>query len=92
MMMAGIYSSYLFGEGKRGAAPSQRVIMLDTRFHRDNHVIPSLAAIKLPLMSLVAATVRCVCVVWEGVCASVFVSVGVFNIARGSNMCVCVCV
>ena len=65
----GVFSSYLFGDTLR--SKRTRVILLDTRYHRDNHVIPSVAAgiklpflpapkfaIKFPLMSLVAASIR----------------------------------
>jgi len=55
----GLYSSHLFGFGTKSLGGYlARIIILDTRFYRDSHVIPSLAAIKLPLMSLIAATVR----------------------------------
>ena len=53
----GLYSSHLFGTKSQGGYLA-RIIILDTRYSRDSHVIPSLAAIKLPLMSLIAATVR----------------------------------
>jgi hypothetical protein len=63
----GVYTSYLFGANPREMV---RVILLDTRFHRDNHIIPSFAAfgirlpwlgfkfIEPPLGSFVAATIR----------------------------------
>jgi hypothetical protein len=44
----GAYWSYLLG----GSAPGEQsvsVIILDTRFHRDSHVIPSLAGICLSI-------------------------------------------
>ena len=53
----GIYSSYTFGE-----SPVQvKLLLLDTRFHRDSHWLRSLGEVKwLPLSALMAAALRVV--------------------------------
>jgi hypothetical protein len=53
----GVYSSYIIGE-----APMRvKVLLLDTRYHRDSHWLRSLGEMKwLPLSALVAAALRVV--------------------------------
>jgi alkaline phosphatase D len=59
----GVYTSYLFGDKARHKHTT-RLILLDTRYHRDPHIIPSIANVRLPYMgkvpfaSLVAAAIR----------------------------------
>ena len=81
--MLGAYWSYLLG----GSAPGEqsvRVIILDTRFHRDSHIIPSLAGISncpnglsfsRSLIYICMYVCVCVCV-----CVCFFVCVCVYNI------------
>lgn len=53
----GVYSSHTFG-----TPPEQvKVILLDTRFSRDSHIIPSVGGMRFPLSPLVAASVRGFC-------------------------------
>ena len=53
----GVYSSHTFG-----LPPEQvKVILLDTRFSRDSHMIPSVGGMQFPLSPLVAASVRGLC-------------------------------
>eukprot|EP00922_Rhytidocystis_sp_ex-Travisia-forbesii_P056352 GHVS01083441.1.p1 GENE.GHVS01083441.1~~GHVS01083441.1.p1 ORF type:complete len:708 (-),score=89.74 GHVS01083441.1:261-2360(-) len=62
----GVYSAHLFGSE---ASQQVKLILLDTRFHRDNHFIPSLGSyIDNGLVACVAAAIR-----W----ATKFVGVGV---------------
>jgi hypothetical protein len=59
----GAYTSYLFGDKTRHGHTA-RVIVLDTRFNRDTHIIPSIANLRLPYLgkppfaSLFAAALR----------------------------------
>ena len=58
--MLGAYWSYLLG----GSAPGEQsvsVIILDTRFHRDSHVIPSLAGICLSICLLSVSIYLSIC-------------------------------
>uniref|UniRef100_A0A7S2L2G1 PhoD-like phosphatase metallophosphatase domain-containing protein n=1 Tax=Leptocylindrus danicus TaxID=163516 RepID=A0A7S2L2G1_9STRA len=50
----GVYNSITFGEGDKKV----KVIFLDTRWHRDSHLIPSLASSKIPLGSVLACLTR----------------------------------
>jgi alkaline phosphatase D len=53
----GVYSSHTFG-----LPPEQvKVILLDTRFSRDSHIIPSVGGVRIPLSPLMAAAVRGTC-------------------------------
>ncbi len=53
----GVYSSHTFG-----IPPEQvKVILLDTRFSRDSHIIPSVGGMRFPLSPLVAASLRGFC-------------------------------
>ena len=38
-----------------------QVILLDTRYHRDSHFIPSIGSFKIPFSALVAAFTRWLC-------------------------------
>jgi len=51
---AGVYNSITFGEMDRKV----KVIFLDTRWHRDLHMFPSLAASKVPLGSVISCFTR----------------------------------
>ena len=50
----GTYSSVSFGTGEKKV----KVIFLDTRWHRDRHILPSLAASHIPLGSVISCVTR----------------------------------
>ena len=50
----GVYSSVTFGKGDRNV----KVIFLDTRWNRDHYFIPSLAASRVPLGSVISCVTR----------------------------------
>ena len=53
----GVYAAHTFG------APPQQVklLLLDTRYSRDSHIIPSVGGVRLPLSPVVAAAIRGLC-------------------------------
>ncbi|EKX48825.1 hypothetical protein GUITHDRAFT_68468, partial [Guillardia theta CCMP2712] len=53
----GLYSSHNFGN----STDVVKVILLDTRYHRDSHFIPSIGSFKIPFSALVAAFTRWLC-------------------------------
>eukprot|EP00960_Hanusia_phi_P012256 357319-Hanusia_phi.AAC.9 len=50
----GLYSSHNFGNSTNLV----KVILLDTRYHRDSHFIPSIGSLKIPFSALIAAFSR----------------------------------
>lgn len=50
----GVYNSIVFGEDDKKV----KVIFLDTRWHRDSHLIPSLASSKIPMGSVLSCLTR----------------------------------